>query len=100
MGRIMDGLRKDPLTQIGQEEVGEVIDYLHGQKGKIDLAPQNLIQYVLKDRGKIFFRPSGTEPKLKIYIYLVDDDLEVADKRLEAIQEDLASLFKEIEEAQ
>lgn len=100
MGRIMDQLRKNPLTKIGQEEVGEVIDYLHGQKGKIDLAPQNLIQYVLKDRGKIFFRPSGTEPKLKIYIYLVDDDLEVADKRLEAIQEDLAGIFKEIEEVQ
>lgn len=98
MNRIMDALREQPLKEVGQEEVTEVIDYQDGLKGKISLAPQNLIQYQLKDQGKIFFRPSGTEPKLKVYIYLVDKEIEKADQRLLAIQEALSLFFKRNEE--
>ena len=64
MNRVMKSLRESPLTEVSGDEVIEVIDYLEDQT---NLPKSNVLLFHLKDKSKFVIRPSGTEPKIKIY---------------------------------
>lgn len=66
IGRMMETYRKDYLTTFGDKEVSEAIDYLGGYK---DIPSSNVLKYKLNDGSWFALRPSGTEPKIKLYIY-------------------------------
>lgn len=71
-GAAVDALRADPPTEIGGREVVEVFDY--GDGG--ELPPTNLLRLRLDGGIRVLVRPSGTEPKTKLYleqIVSVDD---------------------------
>ena len=77
MKKVMDALREKKITSIGGEEVYSVADYLKGVKvypsGKeeeITLPKSDVIYLELADGQFICIRPSGTEPKLKIYVLI------------------------------
>lgn len=65
MTLIMDELRNKPLKQVGRHEITGFIDYGEGNF----LPPSNLVEFLMKDDRGFAVRPSGTEPKLKIYIF-------------------------------
>ena len=81
MARRMASLRATPPGAISGFAVREVIDFLPGIRG---LAPTDLLRFELDGGARVQFRPSGTEPKLKIYVETisspgaVDDDGAVA----------------------
>lgn len=50
------------------------------------LPTSNVLKYLLEDGSWIAVRPSGTEPKLKIYYSIKGTDKDIAEKRLEEIQ--------------
>jgi phosphoglucomutase/phosphomannomutase len=61
---LMEGLRKNPPTEIAGVAVTAVEDYLHG----LDSLPSSdVLRFWLADGSKLVIRPSGTEPKVKIY---------------------------------
>lgn len=60
--------------------IEKVVDYSTGY-GEVE--PNDTILYLLKDGTKVYIRPSGTEPKLKIYIKMVDEDESRSRKRME-----------------
>lgn len=62
MQEIMDGYRR--ATQIEGKRVVEKVDYLNGVNG---LPKSNVIKFTFEDESTMVVRPSGTEPKLKIY---------------------------------
>lgn len=62
--RSMERIRKQHPTHLLGNEIIEVQDFL---KGAMDLPKTDLIIYRLADGSKIAIRPSGTEPKVKIY---------------------------------
>lgn len=62
MRRLMDEYRK--ATQIEGKRIVEKYDYLKGIDG---LPKSNVIKFVFGDESTMVVRPSGTEPKLKIY---------------------------------
>lgn len=64
MKRIMKELRSDIRT-IGTQKICMKIDYKQGVDG---LPQSDVLKFVLEDNCSIIVRPSGTEPKLKIYI--------------------------------
>lgn len=67
MSSLMDGLRNNPPARFGSAAVEQHIDY----RNKIDGLPAaNVIELRLSDQGKIIFRPSGTEPKVKAYLFV------------------------------
>lgn len=73
MNNIMDTLRKNPPVEIAGAKVIGRSDYLesasYGDKeGKIDLPKSNVLEYRLETGSKLMIRPSGTEPKIKIYL--------------------------------
>ena len=64
--RIMESFRAKPIETIGEIKLKRTIDYLND---KTDTPPSNVLKYYLDDGSWYAIRPSGTEPKIKIYIY-------------------------------
>lgn len=58
-------LRKEPPKEIAGIRIVEVRDYLCGIEG---LPPSDVLYHVLEDRSVVVVRPSGTEPKIKLYV--------------------------------
>ncbi len=100
MANLMENIRKNPLKQVAGAEVIEVSDYkLSVTKNKngekiITLPKSNVLGYKLADGCSFLIRPSGTEPKLKIYMFAKADSLEQAKKRVEEINGELEKLTK------
>ncbi len=75
MQQIMDSIRKDvpkdiagtKVTAYADYEASEKTDIASGEKTKIDLPKSNVITLYLADGASLVIRPSGTEPKIKIY---------------------------------
>ena len=87
MNDIMETFR-NKVHKIGEYEVSEILDYSLGLNG---LPKSNVIKMLFKDGSNIVVRPSGTEPKLKIYVSLIgNSEQENQNKR------DI--LFKNLEE--
>ena len=76
MAKLMSDLRSEPPTQIAGEETIRIRDYSDGTiwvagLGKVDKTPifgSNVLYFELADGCSFIVRPSGTEPKIKIYI--------------------------------
>jgi phosphoglucomutase len=102
MQNFMDKLRKDTPKEIGGLQVVRVRDYLSGEEivGK----KENVLRLEFSDDGhnRVTIRPSGTEPKIKIYAQtheVVEDDLIVAKAEASAKSSLLCkSLMKMVEE--
>jgi phosphoglucomutase/phosphomannomutase len=94
MQKMMKKWRENSPTQIGSERVLIVEDYLTqtkrelstGKSTPLDLPRSDVLRFWLSDGSKLVIRPSGTEPKVKIYAEVVDPspDLDViaCDERL------------------
>ena len=83
MAGIMDGLRKNPLTEIAGHKVVSVTDYEKPEETGLPAA--NVLIYKLENNETVIVRPSGTEPKIKFYFGVVGESLEDADKKSEEI---------------
>jgi phosphomannomutase len=67
-------LAEKPPTTVGGHEVVSVTDYrVDADSRPIWLGEQDLIEIRLTDGGRVLVRPSGTEPKLKVYVDLRGD---------------------------
>lgn len=90
--RIMQSLRDAAPESLGGVKVRTVGDYKTGivrcvTSGKETTTGQpssDVLYYTLENDDKVIVRPSGTEPKIKIYILAHDEDLATLDKKIEA----------------
>ena len=92
MSGIMEKLRKNPLEEIAGYKVASVIDYEKTEETGLPKA--NVLVYKLENNETVIVRPSGTEPKIKIYYTTLGKDLAEA----EAEKEKLAEALKPIME--
>ncbi len=76
IGAIMARLRATPLTEVGGIPVARQQDLAVGVDG---LLPTEGLRYYLGDDSRIIVRPSGTEPKLKIYLEVIEPVDDAAD---------------------
>ncbi|MGN7248271.1 phospho-sugar mutase [Janibacter anophelis] len=67
--RIMERLRATPPTEIAGSEVATAEDLSAGAGG---LPPTDGLRYFLADDSRVIVRPSGTEPKLKVYLEVIE----------------------------
>ena len=82
---IMKSMRAKTHTEIANIKVKEYRDY---QKGVDNLPKADVIQMVLEDETYLTVRPSGTEPKIKFYISVVDSDKKVAEEKLAKMEKE------------
>ncbi len=76
MAELMKRLRETPPTEISGVKVvtrkdytdGSVVDCATGEKSTMELSGSNVLRFELADGTSILVRPSGTEPKIKVYI--------------------------------
>ncbi|TQM63434.1 phospho-sugar mutase [Klugiella xanthotipulae] len=76
--RVMDRLRATPPATVGGVAVDRVDDLAHGTA---DVPPSNVLRLSLADGSRIMVRPSGTEPKLKVYLDVQAADGTLAERR-------------------
>jgi len=82
MKGIMDSLRNNPLVEIAGDKVVRMLDY-EDQPG---FPKSNVIEARLESGSSVIARPSGTEPKLKIYISAKGDTRDVAEAKVESLK--------------
>ncbi|MBQ8636746.1 MAG: phospho-sugar mutase [Clostridia bacterium] len=87
MAELLANLRKTPITTASGMDVTSVTDYQNDDTG---LPKSDVLSYRLSD-GKTYFivRPSGTEPKIKIYLGTSADSYENADKIIDDVLADV-----------
>lgn len=70
--------------------IEEIIDFSTGIR---DLPKENVLKYIWADGSWMAVRPSGTEPKIKVYYSIVDPSKENAKARLESIREEIKNII-------
>jgi phosphoglucomutase len=91
MKKLMDNLRAKPLAEIDGTPVIRVRDYLDGsisvaelgKVGETAIKGSNVMYFELEDGTSFIIRPSGTEPKIKVYILASGDSRAEADAKVE-----------------
>lgn len=71
-------------------DIKEIIDFKDGVR---DLPKENVLKYIFYDGSWMAVRPSGTEPKIKVYYSIVDPDKDNAKARLESIRQTISSII-------
>ena len=100
MNAAVDGMRGKTVAAIGNYTVSGVRDYLTGVRRsedgeeELNIKGVNCIYYELLSGGFICLRPSGTEPKLKIYYSVKGKDKAHAERALEELRANFTALLK------
>lgn len=92
---IMETLRKEGPTEVAGIKIKEARDYktsvltnpIDGTQQKINLPVSDVLYYVLEDDSWFCIRPSGTEPKIKVYFGVNSDTSEEAEAKLAKVSE-------------
>ena len=71
-------------------DIKEIVDFKDGIR---DLPKENVLKYIFNDGSWMAVRPSGTEPKIKVYYSIVDPDKSKAKARLENIRQTISSII-------
>lgn len=87
---IMNNLRTSDLKTLSNYTIKEIEDYLKGYK---DFPKNNVLRFVLDDGSFIAIRPSGTEPKYKVYYSLVSQNEQKAQEKFIELQNALTSII-------
>ena len=91
MANLMKALRQNPPAEISGVAVarrkdytdGSVVDCATGAVSEMELKGSNVLRYELADGTTILVRPSGTEPKIKVYILTIGKDAAERDANIE-----------------
>ncbi|QQE76850.1 phospho-sugar mutase [Alicyclobacillus sp. SO9] len=101
--QFMDNLRKTP-PQVTGLELLRIEDYLHSisrntehlsdnaAESQLSLPKSNVLKYIFKDQSWMAIRPSGTEPKMKIYLAAHGIDKEDTDTKIQNMRQSLAEV--------
>ena len=102
MKEIMSETRNNPPESLGGLRVLEVYDFQtgaitdteSGNKKELDFPKSNILAYTLPDGNFAIVRPSGTEPKIKVYITGCGKSKEESQRIAESIGEAMKALLK------
>lgn len=98
----MDRLRENPPEIVAGKKVVAVRDYLTserldkltGEKDTILLPKSNVIYLELEDQNNFIIRPSGTEPKIKLYCLMKGETEEEANELIKLVKEDINRIIE------
>ena len=94
MINLIDYIRRNPVDYLCNHKVVKYNDYLNqvsytdNKVDKINLESSNVLKFIFDDGSSIAIRPSGTEPKCKIYVEAVSTSREKADMYEKALFRD------------
>ena len=102
MKALMESLREHPAAVIGEDKVLGFGDYLRsvhtdmvtGEKTEITLPKSDVLMYEMENGCKAVIRPSGTEPKIKIYYFVVRENESSAREKEKELQNSFTKLLR------
>ena len=102
--KVMDTLRAESPKEVAGVKIVETRDYsidkivnlVTGEESKSGLPSSNVLYYVLEDGTWFCVRPSGTEPKIKIYFGSSDKNADAVDAKLKSAESGILGIVDEI----
>lgn len=99
---IISNLRENAPKEVGGIRVVRVEDYklskaynvLEGEEEAIFLPTSNVMKFILEDGSWFVVRPSGTEPKMKIYVSIIGQDEKDATNKVESFKKQVLELVE------
>lgn len=103
--RMMKNYRKDFPTTIGKTKVIKYVDYdieksfdlLTSTESESSIPKSNVLKFFLEDESFYAVRPSGTEPKIKIYIYTKGSSSKESFDKINTLEEKILDILNAIE---
>ena len=103
IGTCIEALRTEKLNAVGDVKVATRLDYKlsieedvkGGSEKTINLPKSNVLKYILEDDSYFVVRPSGTEPKMKIYLAIKGSSLEDAERQIANFKEKVMEIINE-----
>ncbi|MBE7010265.1 MAG: phospho-sugar mutase [Ruminococcaceae bacterium] len=94
MKALLSSVAEKPFRSVGEFPVlafrnyneGIRYDYETGEKEAICMPPSNVLYFELENKGFFILRPSGTEPKIKLYFSVCGQDAEDSQEKLESLR--------------
>jgi len=107
ISRIMESWRAEPPVAFDGVDVVELRDYLQGSwisrrmddELTLDLPKENVLHYTLADDSWFCLRPSGTEPKIKVYVAVRGETAEEAEAKVERLAKQVLARMDEAQKA-
>lgn len=101
MADMMNDLRVNPPKEIAGVPVVKMSDYklsvtkdtVTGEKTEIKLPKSNVLSFIMPDNSKVIVRPSGTEPKIKVYITACGNSREESTAKSEKIADSMSKIL-------
>lgn len=105
ISRMMEVYRKEYPNTIGTAKLAGFVDYkigkdtniITGEVSKSDIPSSNVLKFTLDDGSWYAVRPSGTEPKIKLYIYSLGSTEKEAQDKIEAMKEVVLTKLQSVE---
>lgn len=101
MKQIMHTIRTEGIADMGGLKVETAADYLagsltyaDGKESKLTYPSSDALKYVLEDGSWVAFRPSGTEPKIKLYLGVQGESQAEVEAKATKIEADIRNLTK------
>ena len=94
IGRIMESVRNNPLEELAGLKKDHIIDYKFDDTG---LPKSNVLKYYFEDGSWLALRPSGTEPKVKIYVNAVGKTEEKANNKRDELVKTMQEVIDSVE---
>ncbi|BCA84502.1 phosphoglucomutase [Enterococcus saigonensis] len=106
MAQLVENLRQKEVTQLAGESIVYKEDYGLGMQTnlvthevvELTLPQSNVIKLILADESWVCVRPSGTEPKFKIYYSVNAPSKQAADEKMQALKNDFNKMLTELSE--
>ncbi len=102
INQIMTHFQQNPLKELAGKEIVTIEDYQdsirleRGVKSKLTLPKSFVLKYIFEDGGWFVLRPSGTEPKLKIYVAIKGNTLDDANELIKRVKAEVLAIIDQI----
>ena len=97
----IDSLRNSKITSIKDVKVLNKLDYklsveedlINNTTAEINLPKSNVLKFILEDGSSFVVRPSGTEPKMKVYLAVKGNSLENSEEKIEKFKNSVMEII-------
>lgn len=105
IGRMMEAYRNEFLKIIGDNKLikyididkGKEIDFITREEKSVEFPKSNVLKFILEDGSWYAIRPSGTEPKIKIYLYSKGHTLKDSEDKLKIMEKTIMEKLNSVE---
>ena len=93
IAKCMEALRNSNFKEICGKNLLNSYDFKNGIKYRgLDLPKSNVLRFEFEDNYTFMARPSGTEPKIKVYLFVREESREVAEKEMEKFSREVKEI--------